>query len=229
MTKLGPYEIGPNDTIENGIYQGNARILSRAIPDESIDLVFCDPVYQNIDDYEWLAKTAARVLKPNSVCLAWSENSLQIQCANAMQKSLSYVTTMHLFMSGVTVGRHYRNFFIKTSPCLLFEKGKKNARHKIWDINIGVSNRNKYGNIYKWGKDPATVGRWTNAFCAPGLVVLDPFTGSGTVPAVCKMLGRKYLAFEIIPNVVELARERVKNTQPPLFIQQEKQLGLMEQ
>ena len=34
--KLGPYELGPNDTPENGIYCGDARELSRAIPDESV-------------------------------------------------------------------------------------------------------------------------------------------------------------------------------------------------
>lgn len=56
-----------------------------------------------------------------------------------------------------------------------------------------------------------------DAFCPPAGVVLDPFTGGGTVPAVCKMLGRKYLAFEIMPEVAELARERVRNAQPPLF------------
>ena len=29
--KLGPYELGPNDTPENGIYTGDARELARAI------------------------------------------------------------------------------------------------------------------------------------------------------------------------------------------------------
>jgi len=47
--------------------------------------------------------------------------------------------------------------------------------------------------------------------------VVDPFTGGGTVPAVCKMLGRQYLAFEIDPATADTARERVRNTQPPLF------------
>ena len=66
---LGPYLLGPND-VNQGIYTGDARELARAIPDESVDLIFTDPVYQNIDDYRWLAETAARVLKPDSACLA---------------------------------------------------------------------------------------------------------------------------------------------------------------
>jgi len=46
--------------------------------------------------------------------------------------------------------------------------------------------------------------------------VLDPMVGGGTVPAVCKMLNRRYLAFEIDPDTAELARQRVAQTQPPL-------------
>jgi predicted methyltransferase len=67
---LGPYLLGPNDE-NQGIYTGDARELARAIPDESVDLIFTDPVYQNLDDYRWLAETAARVLKPDSACLVF--------------------------------------------------------------------------------------------------------------------------------------------------------------
>ena len=55
----------------NQIVTGDARILAERIPDESIDLIFTDPVYDRIDDYKWLAETAARVLKPDSSALIW--------------------------------------------------------------------------------------------------------------------------------------------------------------
>jgi hypothetical protein len=54
MERLGPYLLGPNDTDENGIYCGDARELAKAIPDESVDLIFTDPIYDRIDDYRWL-------------------------------------------------------------------------------------------------------------------------------------------------------------------------------
>ena len=57
-------------------------------------------------------------------------------------------------------------------------------------------------------------------------VILDPFTGGGTVPAVCKMLGRNYIAFEIEPATAEAARERVLNTQPPLFVLEPEQVEM---
>jgi len=62
--KLGPYDL-------NTIVTGDARQLAEAIPDESVDLVFTDPVYDRIDDYRWLAETAARVLKVDGHLLTW--------------------------------------------------------------------------------------------------------------------------------------------------------------
>ena len=53
---LGPYLLGPNDE-NQGIYTGDARELAEAIPDESVDLIFTDPVYDRIDDYRWLAES----------------------------------------------------------------------------------------------------------------------------------------------------------------------------
>lgn len=52
------------------IITGDAREVVKEIPPESIDCIFTDPVYQNIDDYRWLATEALRVLKPKGMLLA---------------------------------------------------------------------------------------------------------------------------------------------------------------
>lgn len=41
--RIGPYAPGPNNEPERGIYTGDAMLLGREIPDESIDLIFTDP------------------------------------------------------------------------------------------------------------------------------------------------------------------------------------------
>ena len=43
----------------------------------------------------------------------------------------------------------------------------------------------------------------------PGDIVLDPFCGSGTVPVVCRRLGRRFVACEINAQYVQLAERRL--------------------
>ncbi len=46
-----------------------------------------------------------------------------------------------------------------------------------------------------------------------GDVVFDPFLGSGTVAVAAKLLNRRFLGFEIVPQYYELARERIAKTE----------------
>ena len=43
----------------------------------------------------------------------------------------------------------------------------------------------------------------------PGDIVLDPFVGSGTTPAVAKRLGRQYVGIDISPEYVRRTRQRL--------------------
>jgi DNA modification methylase len=42
-----------------------------------------------------------------------------------------------------------------------------------------------------------------------GDLIVDPFAGGGTVPAACKILGRRWLATEIDKETVAVARKRL--------------------
>ena len=69
-----------------------------------------------------------------------------------------------------------------------------------------------------WTKNKRPIQRFLLAFSSPGDVIYDPFTGSGTIPRVCAENGRRFVASEIEPEIAARARERVRNTPPPLFV-----------
>ena len=216
--KLGPYDL---DTIVTG----DARILARLIPDESVDLIFTDPVYDRIDDYRWLAETAARVLKPDSACLVFFGIGFLPETLRAV--SLLSYRWMGLWYQSNNMQRADMGF-CNYSPFLWLEKGRSKVVNQTGDVaNIpipgGTDNHN-----HKWSKQPGLIMRYLKAFTHPGAIVADFFTGGGTVPAVCKMLNRRYLAFEIDPDTADLARERVRQTQPPLpgLVIEQGELGL---
>lgn len=222
---LGPYLLGPNDTPENGIYTGDARELAKVIPDESVDLVFCDPIYDRIDDYRWLAETASRVLKMDRACLAWYGGPRLKETIGAMDLALDWVWPLQYTV--VAKGRKLigYNLFVWTTPCLWYRKGAGYPERRIPDTFIS---HERPSNGHKWNKNISVVTYWMHAFVGQGTIVFDPFTGGGTVPAVCKMLGRRYLAFEIDPDVAQRARDRVRDTQPPLFVAGPEQAALWE-
>ena len=221
MERLGPYLLGPNDE-NQGIYTGDARELARAIPDESIDLIFTDPVYQNIDNYRWLAETAANVLKLGGMVIAQTCSEYRWNAENVMRGS--GLDAQPLLSEWLTAPTAFYKFRLSQmwKPYLWFAKGKRGGGWVLDSFRGGGVSKD----IHLWGDSTAFFLEYTYRLTEPDSVIFDAFTGGGTVPAVCKMLGRRWLAFEIDPDTAERARERVRNTQPPLFVMEPEQMEM---
>jgi len=206
---LGPYELGYNN-INQGIYTGDAKLLCEEIPDESIDLIFTDPVYQNMDDYAWLAEMASRKLKPNSALLTFCGIGYLDETLKALASYLSYRWTIpHLT---VGTGGYGDVGPSRWMCCLWYDKGKTVPSPRIYDVVF----TNGVVDWHIWRKNLSGVARMTNSWTSQNSTTLDPFTGGGTVPAACKMLSRNYLAFEINPHTATIARQRLIQTPIPL-------------
>lgn len=52
----------------------------------------------------------------------------------------------------------------------------------------------------------------------PNDIVLDPFMGSGVVPAMCKQLQRRYIGYEINRDYFEIAEERVRTVNISMIV-----------
>ena len=210
----------------NTITTGDARELARALPDNSVDLVFTDPVYERIEDYAWLAETAARVLKPGGALFAFYGIEWLPQTVAALQHAdLAYRWQALWYQSNNDKQRGGFGFVVY-SPFLWFEKGRSKVYQRTNDVaNVPIPDGQ---HNHRWSKQPAVIVRYLRAVTKPGAVVLDPFAGGGTVPAVCKMLNRNYVAFEIDPATAERARARVEATQAmhPAFTAEQEVMAL---
>lgn len=212
----------------NQIVTGDARELAKAIPDESIDLIFTDPVYDRIEDYEWLAETAARVLRPDSACLVFGGIGWVPGTVAALSKHLTYKWTFGGRIQSAASYGFVGKLIPKYKIGFWYEKGKSPMYSYVFDmLNMSMAHSKiPEINNHKWGKHPELIWRWLLAVSQVGAVVFDPFVGGGTTSAISKMLQRNYIAFEIDPATAELARERVRNTQPPLLVPQAEQGAL---
>jgi DNA modification methylase len=210
----------------NQIVTGDARELAKRIPDESVDLIFTDPPYPRefLPLYGWLAETAARVLKPGGSVMALCGHAYLPTILDMMREHLNYHWLNCQYQPTATSTATFwpRMVFIRWKPLVWFVKGKYTNRFIIQD---GVSPAMQDKRFHWWGQPEDSAMYWLFEMLQrlENSITLDPLAGGGTVPAVCKMLGRNYIAFEIDPDTAERARERVRNTQPPLFVLQPEQ------
>lgn len=115
--------------------------------------------------------------------------------------------------SGNGLGRRFEVWF--------WMKGK-NPRDGEWRflpdvlVHNRITLRDKEGVKHPTQKPLALMKRLVRFFSKEDDIVLDPFMGSGTTAVACKLLGRKYVGFEINPDYIEIINNRLLNTPEPV-------------
>jgi adenine-specific DNA-methyltransferase len=227
-------ELAPAPAYRLGeIVTGDARQLAPSIADGSVDLVFCDPVYQNLDDYAWLAEQSLRVLRPRGVCLAWASVPKAGRAQQAMEDAgLEYVYTLFYTVVAKTYRMRWYNLFCWTTPCLWFQRPGEATRPNRWMpdtfqetvilppevLDNTVSASANPDDPFAWNKNTGVLKRWLERFSKPGEVVWDPFAGSGSVPVAARITGRRFFASELVADRAEEARARLLATPEPMIL-----------
>lgn len=213
----------------NKVTLGDARELSDQIEDESIDFCLTDPIYENIEDYLWLARTAARVLKPDRALLAFCSDIKMFSIKTLMDSicDLSFVKPFYYVVEAKSSKLSGYGIYTWTTPALLYVKGKgwpkdRTGRHcpdtKIEQVVTTISRQRPKGK-HKWNKNPEVLGSWIRAFTELGEIVFDPFTGSAPIPYVALQERRKVIVFEKDPETAAQARERLSAIQTIIEIE----------
>lgn len=243
---LGPFEL-------DSIVTGDARELAAAIPDESVDLVLTDPPYgigykmtapgkithdvrrtqrsfgADELDTSWLAD-AYRILKPNRcafVFTRWDVLTIWKEAAELAGFAMSQRLIWDKSHFGSGDLRYYGS---QTEDVLFLRKG---APVMQWEGRKGnickTPNRNFYperSDLHPTQKPESLAREWIQDTTQPGQIVVDFFSGSGTFAVAAKQTGRRFLAFELRADYAELSRQRLHNTQTPLFVPKPEQAAM---
>ena len=94
---------------------------------------------------------------------------------------------------------------------------EKAARGKLptdvwWHTIVSPTGKEKTG--YPTQKPEGIVRRMVQASTRPGDWCLDPFAGSGTLGAVCRELGRRYVLIDSNPSAIDVIRTRLASAEP---------------
>jgi len=171
-----------------------------------------------------------RVLKESGCMYVFSGWNNLKDILNAID-SVGFTTVNHIiwkYQFGVVTERRYvtshyhclyvckndekRNFF----PYARFGKGEKNndgrSLHYEDKEDVWYVKREYWAGDQKTPtKLPAELIKKILMYSSEkGYVILDPFLGSGQVAVVSKMLGRKYIGFEVVKEYYEFAKTRLE-------------------
>jgi site-specific DNA-methyltransferase (adenine-specific) len=86
------------------------------------------------------------------------------------------------------------------------ERGKR-PTSVMWHTIVSPTGREKTG--YPTQKPEGLIRRFVQASSGPGDLCLDPFAGSGTLGAVCRQLGRRFVLIDSSPVAVDVMAARL--------------------
>ena len=192
------------------VFAADIAVATRHVDAESVDWIITDPPYpkQYLDLYDHLAKFAAHALKPGGSLVAMVGQSYLPEVLTRLTGTLRYHWTLAYLTPGGQAAQLWSrkvNTFWK--PLLWLTKGQY-AGDWIGDVCRSDVNRNDK-QFHRWGQSESGMADVIDRLTDPGEVILDPFLGAGTTGVVAVGMGRRFIGFDVDPDCVATAEERL--------------------
>ncbi len=199
------------------LIEGDAIALSENnINPGTVDLIFTDPPYPKKYHYcyEFLAKEAVRVLKPNGFLIAYAGPYWKHRTMMTLGKHLDYFYDFVLMHQGNTSMLWPRRIIsgYKSLLCYTLKGSKALPVTNVLGKYHGSRSDKRF---HQWGQEIHSAHYYIDVFSREGDLVVDYFLGGGTFAEVCKRLNRNFVGFEIDHEVYEGALSRLDGALGP--------------
>jgi DNA modification methylase len=209
---------------EHGVYiLGDSREVLKRIPSGSVDVVLTDPPwgvgFDEYDDFNTFLQVRDelyRVMKRDS-WLVFFFTPKRIYDLQPYLQRFRYVWMIpYIFAGFVSVSRNPLGSQAAYSIIMVFAKGEPKVKTSRKDVIYSDELPVVEGNIKEPQFKPTfTVSVLVTMFTREGDLVLDPFAGYGSIPLVCELFGRKWIAVEIDPVKYQIARQIIEARKVP--------------
>lgn len=217
---------------------GNCLDLIKEIPDNSIDLVVTDPPYKitargnggnsggmfqkkivnsgyvfahnELDIADWIDEVY-RVLKDSAHCYIMTNNRNIYHYLDVINKSkFHYVKCLVWVKDNKIMGQTYMSQF---EFIIMLRKGKHKKINYCGTSDVLMFPNNKLKDedgktIHDTEKPVDLAIKLIENSSNAGDTVLDPFMGINSTGIACKLLGRKFIGFEINKKYFDVAKQR---------------------
>ena len=208
-----------NNLYENKIVLGDCLEKLKELPDNSIDVVITDPPYGTktnqrgdsfmVGEFSNVLPLALpeiyRVLKPDGAFYCFTSWT---QMAEWLLRFQQYFKLQNIL---IWDKQRHSGCFSPSSWQFTWEgvffgiKGKRKVRKYQRDVLIS----NEKGKRQAMQKPVDIIEQMILASTDEGMIILDPFAGTGSVLLAAKNTHRKYIGIEISQEFVEIANKRL--------------------
>lgn len=201
--------------ITEGLHHMDCKIGMRQVEPESVDIIFTDPAYIAAlweKSYKTLANGAMRILKPGAFCVTYVPQRHLDDILDIMRRpGLRYYWTVPVLNQGATAKVHDRNVLCLHKPIFMFQKPTETLELRapercFADVIRGLRQKS----YHAWQQDIHDPISLLSRICKKGDLVCDPFLGSGTTALAAKVMGMRYLGFEIEEETFKKALRRME-------------------
>lgn len=204
----------------NTILHADCLQVLPALAGESVDFILTDPPYitryksrdgrtvPNDDNASWLKPAFAemfRVLKRDSFCVSFYGWPQADRFIRAYRDAGFRVVGHFVFPKRYTSSSKFLRYQHECAH-LLAKGSPKRPDYAIGDVIDWTYSGNK---LHPTQKPLPVLLPLVETFSAPGALVLDPFSGSGSTLLAAKTLGRSYLGVELDAKYHAIASKRL--------------------
>lgn len=197
-----------------GIIVGEFQVVGAKVLDNSVDLIFTDPPYdeKSIPLYGELAKFGARVLKPGGSLICYAGHYALPEIFQLMMPHLRFWWTLACEHSGASARLPGKWVFVGWKPMLWFVKEGRSTNEYISDI---VHSQPSDKENHEWEQAIADAEYYIEHLTSPGDTICDPMCGGGTTCIAAIRLNRQYIAIEKNPESAMIIRMRINDEYKP--------------
>jgi len=203
-------EIPITNDVNKIIIHADFRDYLESYPENSIDLIFTDPPYDenSILLYEDLARLGQRVLKEGGSLITYAGNYAMYNVIHIMKDYLRFWWTICMKHSGNSARLQGKFVFVDWKPLLWFVKSTYSKINYVSDF---IQSKTPDKKLHDWEQSTVEAEYYIENLTQPGYTILDPFCGSGTTGIAALKLGRKFLGIEKEEDRAMIARKRIFN------------------
>ena len=176
-------------------------------------------------NYDWLSRCQKLLTDNGTIWVSGTFHIIYAVGFAAQKLDMKFLNNITWEKPNPPPNLSCRYFTHSTETILWFGKNKKSKHAFNYDIMKEINGGKQMKDVWTMtapgkheklqGKHPtqkpiALLERLIEAATDKNDLVIDPFSGSGTTGAACKMLNRRYIGIEIDKKYTALARKRLK-------------------